>query len=74
MASMTRNKRATITNNMVRTTTMLEMKRKEITTRETTTTNYIKKTEYYDKEERGVVVEGTEIRAEGDKEDEEETS
>ncbi|XP_023725722.1 uncharacterized protein LOC111874442 [Cryptotermes secundus] len=83
-ASMTRNKRATITNNLVMMnegkTTKLEMMSEEITTREVattremTTTNYIKKTEYFDEEEKGVIVEGTENRADGDKDDEEETT
>ena len=83
-ASLTRNKRTTITNNMVTMTREMTMKledtREEITTkelarkRERTMTNYIKQTKYYNKEEKGVVVEGTEITADGDEEDEEETS
>jgi hypothetical protein len=48
---------------------------REVTTREAATTrNYSKKTEYYDEEEKGVVVEGAEIRKDGVEKDEEEMS
>ena len=60
------NRKATIKKKMG--TTM----REETTMRETTTMYYSKMTETYDEEERGVVVEGVEIRVHGEEDDEEE--